>query len=76
MGFFRKPGCKNSIVWRMRHIPNETLATDIANLNNGVGDQRAIHANMSMSEDTSTYKKEYDVLSQREQPLVSSAGDV
>ena len=60
----------------MRHIPNETLATDIANLNNGVGDQRAIHANMSMSEDTSTYKKEYDVLSQREQPLVSSAGDV
>ncbi len=52
------------------------LATDIAYLNHGVGDHIAIHANSSMSEDTSTYKKEYDALNQREKPWVSSAGDV
>lgn len=44
------------------------LATDIAYLNHGVGDHIAIHANSSMSEDISTYKKEYDALNQREKP--------
>jgi hypothetical protein len=58
------------------HMPNEMLATEIAYLNKDVGDQSAIQANNSMSEDTSTYTKEYDALIQREQPSVISAGDV
>lgn len=57
-------------------MPNETLETEIAYLNKDVGDQSATHANKSMSEDTSTYTKEYDALIQREQPSVISAGDV
>mmetsp|Transcript_3184 Transcript_3184/g.5587 ORF Transcript_3184/g.5587 Transcript_3184/m.5587 type:complete len:196 (-) Transcript_3184:155-742(-) len=68
MGFSRNPGCKNSIVCRIRHIPKEMLATDIAYFIHGVGDHSAIQANRSTSEDTSTYKNEYDALSQREQP--------
>ena len=70
------PGDKNSMVCRIKHIPNEILATDIAYLNSAVGDHSAIQANSTSSEDTSTYTKEHDALSQREQPSVSSAGDV
>lgn len=52
------------------------LATEIAYFIKDVGDQSAIQANKSMSEDTSTYTKEYDALIQREHPSVISAGDV
>jgi len=58
------------------HMPNEMLATEIAYFIKDVGDQSAIQANKSMSEDTSTYTKEYAALIQREQPSVISAGDV
>ena len=35
-----------------------------------------MQANSSIKEDTSTYIKDFDAVSQREQPMVSSAGEV
>lgn len=61
-GFCRNPGFKNSIVCKKRQIPTEMLATDIAYFNHTEGDpylgHSATHAKRSMSENTSTYKKE------------------
>ena len=49
-------------------MPKEMHATDIAYFINDVGDHSDIQAKRSTSEETSTYKKEYDAFIQRKQP--------